>query len=147
MWIVNSLFRHSSATTYIGIKYAYSHSKFVMLKIVIYLGNRKGPDIWFSAWGRGRWKKHGQSHAHIQKVQSCWQSSRSAGDLGDQEGSIDSKWVGMNTSRMVCIWNHNSEGIKRNKRSGHLVEAYLHTICFFPGTSLLCFFLPDTQIA
>lgn len=52
----------------------------------------------------------------------------------------------MNTGRAVYIWNHHCEGIKRNKGSSHLVEACLHTSCFFPGTALV-FFLLYTQTA
>ena len=71
--------------------------------------------------------------------ESCWQPSNSARDLVDWEFAIDCKWIGMNTSRVLCIWNHHSERIKRNKGPIHLVQANLYIFCFFPGTFQLCF--------
>lgn len=78
--------------------------------------------------------------------ESCWQPSNSARDLVDWEFAIDCKWIGMNTSRVLCIWNHHSERIKRNKGPSHLVQANLYIFCFFPGTFLIVFFCLDNQI-
>ena len=53
--------------------------------------------------------------------ESCWKPSSSVGDLVDWEFAIDGKWIGMNTSRVLRVWNHHSDGIKRNKGPSHLV--------------------------
>lgn len=45
----------------------------------------------------------------------------------------------MNRRRMVCIWNHHCEGIKRNKGSSHLVMAYIFPCFSFLPRNLLVF--------